>query len=149
MSRKKKLIFFCLSIFIVDRITKVIAVQFHSASFSLGTFVRFQTSYNTGIAWGVTPPVWLSMILMPLIFLILIFWVRRAYAQEYMMEMIASSAILVGAVSNLLDRFIYGGVIDFVAIGWWPVFNIADILITFGVLVAMTHILRYETLPKK
>ncbi|MDP6293831.1 MAG: signal peptidase II, partial [Candidatus Woesearchaeota archaeon] len=31
-----------------------------------------------------------------------------------------------GAAGNILDRILYGGVIDFINVGFWPVFNIAD-----------------------
>ncbi len=45
--------------------------------------------------------------------------------------------ILAGAFSNLHDRFLYGAVIDFVDLyikSWhWPIFNLADVFIVFGV----------------
>jgi signal peptidase II len=41
-------------------------------------------------------------------------------------------AALGGAASNLHDRVRRGAVIDFVDLGWWPVFNIADVAITLG-----------------
>jgi signal peptidase II len=39
-----------------------------------------------------------------------------------------------GAAGNILDRILYGGVIDFINVGFWPVFNIADAAITLGVI---------------
>ncbi len=38
-----------------------------------------------------------------------------------------------GAVGNILDRLRFGYVIDFISIGWWPVFNLADSAVTIGV----------------
>ena len=45
------------------------------------------------------------------------------------------SFIILGAVSNLLDRITYGFVVDYIQtpLYWW-VFNIADIMITIGVI---------------
>jgi len=40
-----------------------------------------------------------------------------------------------GAVANLIDRLSYGFVIDFISVGFWPAFNVADSAITIGVLV--------------
>jgi signal peptidase II len=46
--------------------------------------------------------------------------------------------VLGGALGNLCDRiarspgFLRGHVVDFVAVGWWPVFNLADSCITVG-----------------
>ena len=42
--------------------------------------------------------------------------------------------IIIGAVSNLLDRILYQGVVDFINIEWFTVFNIADIYISLGVI---------------
>jgi signal peptidase II len=44
---------------------------------------------------------------------------------------------LAGAFCNLRDRLGRGSVIDFIAIGWWPVFNLADVAIVAGGLVAV------------
>ena len=42
-----------------------------------------------------------------------------------------------GATSNLLDRLWRGGVVDFIAVGFWPLFNLADAAIVGGVLLAL------------
>jgi signal peptidase II len=38
-----------------------------------------------------------------------------------------------GATGNLLDQLRRGAVVDFIAIGWWPAFNVADAAIVVGV----------------
>ncbi len=40
-----------------------------------------------------------------------------------------------GAVGNLIDRIARGSVIDFIKLPHWPVFNVADICVTFGVII--------------
>lgn len=44
---------------------------------------------------------------------------------------------LAGATSNLCDRLGRGAVIDFIALGWWPTFNLADVAIGAGVAVSI------------
>jgi signal peptidase II len=41
-----------------------------------------------------------------------------------------------GAVSNIYDQLSRGAVLDFLDLGWWPVFNLADVAITLGVATA-------------
>jgi signal peptidase II len=42
-----------------------------------------------------------------------------------------------GATGNLCDRLGGGAVVDFVALGWWPAFNLADVAIVAGVVLAL------------
>lgn len=46
-----------------------------------------------------------------------------------------------GAAGNIVDRIRRGGVVDFVAAGRWPVFNLADTAMTIGLLVAAVSVL--------
>ena len=49
---------------------------------------------------------------------------------------IGVGAALGGAAGNLLDVFRSGSVVDFIDVGWWPVFNIADVAIIAGLTLA-------------
>jgi signal peptidase II len=49
---------------------------------------------------------------------------------------IGVAAAITGASSNLGDRLAHGSVVDFIAIGWWPAFNLADVAIVGGGAVA-------------
>jgi signal peptidase II len=53
---------------------------------------------------------------------------------------IALGAALGGAGSNVLDRVRRGGVVDFIDLGFWPVFNLADVAIAAGIIMAVFHI---------
>lgn len=46
-----------------------------------------------------------------------------------------------GAVGNLIDRLRFGEVTDFIDLGFWPVFNVADSAITIGTLLIAYHLL--------
>lgn len=47
----------------------------------------------------------------------------------------AISLVITGALSNLVDRFALGYVVDYINIHIWPIFNLADCLIVAGVVV--------------
>ncbi len=54
---------------------------------------------------------------------------------------IALGVVLGGAVGNLIDRFRFGGaVVDFIAIGPWPPFNVADAAILIGTVVLVLQV---------
>jgi signal peptidase II len=48
---------------------------------------------------------------------------------------VALGSILGGAVGNLIDRLSFGYVTDFIGVGIWPPFNVADASITVGAVV--------------
>ena len=45
---------------------------------------------------------------------------------------ISLGLIVGGALGNLFDRVVFGKVVDFISVGWWPSFNIADSAISVG-----------------
>jgi signal peptidase II len=53
----------------------------------------------------------------------------------------ALGAAFGGASGNLLDRLWRGGVVDFIDVGFWPVFNVADIAIVVGTITAASALL--------
>jgi signal peptidase II len=57
-------------------------------------------------------------------------WRRRAQASR--IEQVATALILAGAAGNLMDRLRQGYVVDFIHVQYWPVFNVADVLIGAG-----------------
>lgn len=68
-----------------------------------------------------------------------ILWLMRTQAQDSRRLMLALTLILSGAVGNLIDRLVYGHVIDFVLLYWhpwyYPAFNVADMAITVGAIL--------------
>jgi lipoprotein signal peptidase len=54
--------------------------------------------------------------------------------------------ILSGAISNIVDRLLYGCVVDYINLRVWPVFNLADVYITLGGIIVVADILRKNKL---
>ena len=63
--------------------------------------------------------------------------------------MIGLSLIVGGAIGNLIDRAMYGFVVDFIDFRVWPVFNIADSAIVVGEILVAYIILKYDKLDQK
>ena len=78
----------------------------------------------------------------------IIVWMRRTDAGR-LLKLFALSILLAGAIGNLIDRFLLGFVIDFIDLHYqdfyWPVFNVADVLISLGVaLLIFSDIKKHE-----
>ena len=73
-----------------------------------------------------------------LIAAVVIIWLIRKNTSQTLF-CLAMSLVLSGAIGNVIDRILYGAVVDFVDLhyaGWhWPAFNIADSAITIGVIL--------------
>lgn len=88
---------------------------------------------NYGVAFSLALPQLLLMVSVVIILLFVIYKMAR-YRMIGKIFLSGTLALIVaGGISNIVDRFIYGGVIDYIKIGGWPIFNIADILIVIGV----------------
>lgn len=70
---------------------------------------------------------------MAIVVLALFWFAFRDAAAKSALVQVAFGAIFGGAVGNIVDRFHYGYVVDFIDLRWWPVFNAADSCITVGV----------------
>lgn len=117
------------SLFIVDRLSKLYILK--KSSSLEGDFL--QVYLNQDIAFSIPVP---NLILWPLLIVIIVFlafWFYQAYEKK---EIIIwpLGLLLIGAVSNLLDRLFYGGVIDFIKLAFFPVFNLSDVYITIAVI---------------
>jgi signal peptidase II len=104
----------------------------------VGSGVGWQLIFNPGAAFGLRlPPV-----VFPAVTVVLVIVVIRTLREDIGMDALVAQALVVGgALGNVLDRLfrpgdgtLFGGyVVDFVAWGTFPRFNVADASITIGV----------------
>lgn len=128
----------CVTLFCIDRILKYFALTiFKSQSFlfyeKFYNGLGFVSSINNAIAFSIPIPRNIIFILVCVLLLYVFYILYLQYVKYQNPLLIFSfSMILYGAVSNAYDRIVYGGVVDYVQVFVWPVFNIADVLITVG-----------------
>ena len=103
----------------------------------LAPYLRIVNWHNTGAAFGIFQG--LNSVFMVLaivnIALILIYF-PRIPVDDFFFRL-ALSLQMAGAAGNLIDRLYRGFVTDFVSVGRFPVFNVADSCITMGVVVLL------------
>lgn len=142
-----------IEIFCIDRVTKYMALAWLSdMPCQLNSFVSFELVINRGISWGMFHSsssaafVVVSCIIAAVTMLVC--W-HALYFSRRGLPIVGHIYIIVGSLSNIIDRLCYGGVIDFIVLSYhsvsWPVFNIADVVIVLGVgLLLLQSIDRHE-----
>ena len=83
-----------------------------------------------------------------LIPLIVLMWLRNREHPWY--EQVGYAVVLGGALGNVGEMLLYGHVVDFIYVSHWPVFNVADIALSVGViLLVMGRILQRRASPQR
>ena len=119
----------------LDQITKHFARVHFQETFQIIPFIKFKFAENPGIAFSWQVPYW---ILIPVILFMIIFLTHQLLTKDLKkLEITSYLLILSGAVGNLIDRILFQKVTDFISIGNFPVFNVADSCITLGVAVLL------------
>lgn len=117
--------FYIVLLVFLDQVTK-----FFSQDVDL-TFSVFSLKYveNDGVAFGLLQGY--DMFLVG--FGILAFVALWMWREEFSNVRYGYDAIMAGVIGNTLDRLFRGYVIDFIDVGFWPVFNLADTFLCLGI----------------
>jgi len=107
----------------------------------MGGLVYLTHAQNPGGAFGLLANQnWLFFAVMALL-VVLVFKLVYPMTKRSPLLCYGLSFGLAGAVGNLIDRLRVGRVIDFIDVGFWPVFNVADGAIVIGVALLFWELL--------
>ena len=144
-----------LGVVLADQLSKLWAVrQLADAPVSIiGDDVSFELTRNTGSAFS------LFQAFTPLLALVAVgvavLLVREVRRSRDTLMIVGLSLVLGGALGNLTDRvfrspgFLEGAVVDFVHVGRFPTFNIADSAITIGAALIVIWAIRADIADRK
>ncbi len=128
-------------IFFLDRYSKILVLQKISEnSFYVNNYLNLDLLWNTGIGFGLlsSNSSFLYNSLTVVIALVIIFLIIISTKSDKF-DKITFSLIIGGAIGNFYDRVIFKAVPDFIDFHYndlhWFTFNLADIFITFGILI--------------
>jgi signal peptidase II len=124
-----------LSALLIDQLTKWLTIEnlARGESWPADGFFRFTHAWNTGTAFSLFQGqgdilTWVSVAAVAVLA-----WIYKSIANPPWVLRIAFGLQLGGAIGNLVDRFRLGHVTDFIDVGPWPIFNIADSSILVGI----------------
>lgn len=137
-----KYLWLSLIVIVVDQISKTVMVNCLDLYDRVAVlpFFNLTLAHNTGAAFSFLAGAggwqrWFFVLLAVVISSVLVIWMKRL-AQTAKLEAISLALIIGGAIGNVIDRLIYGHVIDYLDFYMgnyhWPAFNIADSAICVG-----------------
>ena len=107
-------------------------------------YARIVNWYNTGVAFGMFQGMgWIFSIVAVIVSIAIVYYYPRVPAADWTLRL-AMGLQMGGALGNLIDRVIQGHVTDFVSVGNFAVFNVADSCITIGVIVLLLGVYLQE-----
>lgn len=116
----------------------------------VGDTVRIAYSHNTGVAFSLFQghPELLTITALLIVAGAIYFYATRLPNRRTSIQLIMG-LIMGGAIGNILDRVRLGYVVDFLQVGWWPIFNLADSAISIGAALLMLQFLRDELTQRR
>ncbi len=127
----------------LDRITKIFVLSL-GEEIKLLPFFEIVLVKNKGIVFGLFSDININkfaFIVISSISVILITFIFYKLANGTLLSIL--SVIIGGAIGNIIDRILYGYVVDFIKIDFFYVFNVADASITIGCILLIIYIVFY------
>jgi len=155
-----------ISLLLLDQVTKYLTKTYMSLGESIhiiGDFFRLTYVENPGMAFGLRMENTTMFLLLSLFAAGLVFYYMYKLRNESWQLQLAIAMIAAGAIGNLSDRFLRGSVVDFMDFEFfditipafsflgidfagypmtrWPVFNVADMAVSCGMIIIFVYIL--------
>lgn len=138
------------TIIIIDQTTKILVRrnlaigEWWSPWVWLEPYARIVNWKNTGAAFGILPNLGDFITILAIVVAIaIVYYFPRVPREDWTLRL-AMGLEFGGAVGNLFDRLTIGWVTDFISIWRFPVFNVADLCITLGVIVLLLGVWSQE-----
>lgn len=129
-------------ILVFDLVTKIVAVaslEPGTPIWLIGDVVSLRLVRNPGAAFSMATSMTWLLTLVAVAVVVGVIKIGRTLRSSWWA--LGLGLVLGGALGNLVDRFfrspgvMRGHVVDFVSVGWWPVFNVADSAIVCGAIL--------------
>ena len=141
--RDRLLISAVVTVLVIDQASKYLVknnLRLHE-SWPKEGLLRLTHGTNTGSAFGLFPDQTFVLILASFFAIGFLYYFYRTQALPSRLLRLAIGLQLGGAFGNLFDRIKDGAVVDFIDVGWWPVFNLADSSIVVGITLLVSVVL--------
>jgi len=126
-------------VFILDRLTKHLVLLADYYRIELLPFLALVKVWNRGVAFGLFSSADAANLIFALATALALVVVLHLSRRADTIARLGYGLVFGGGIANLVDRVVFGGVLDFIDLHLgrlhWPAFNVADLAITIGVIV--------------
>jgi signal peptidase II len=131
------------AVIVIDQISKQIVRSQVVLGEQIDVFgpLGLTQTHNTGVSWGLASGAGAPLVIVTLAALGVIVYLFSQNPTRPGMW-VACGLLAGGAIGNLTDRVASGHVTDFIELPPWPPFNVADVCVTFGVVILILIYLR-------
>ncbi|MEG0899730.1 MAG: signal peptidase II [Oscillospiraceae bacterium] len=146
---------FSIVLIIIDQLIKkwvILSIKPLESIHVIEGLLDFTYVENFGAAYGIFKDKKWFLVIITLILLIAIIYLLISKRINNKFMIFSSSLIIGGGIGNLIDRFLYGYVVDFIDIGplfSFPVFNFADSCIVVGTGLFVIYLMFFDDKTKK
>ena len=133
-------------VFILDQISKEV-IRRHLplyGSWPEDGFLRIVHGLNTGSAFGLFSGFTNLLAIASIVGIGVVLYYFQKQEISVIWYRLSIGLIVGGALGNLMDRLKDGAVVDFISVGWWPAFNVADSSISVGMVLLILILLLGE-----
>ncbi len=132
-----------IGIILLDRVSKIWIMN----NMDIGTswvlidgVLNISYVHNRGAAFGIMQGMsWVFVALAAVVVVGAVYYHSKYRPERWIQYALA--LIVGGSLGNVIDRLLYQSVVDFISVGWFPIFNVADIAIVSGGILFMIYIL--------
>ncbi len=149
----KKYYLITVAIVLLDQLTKWLVVSKMELGESIpliDNLLYFTSHRNTGAAWGILEGrMWFFYILTVAVIGFVVYYMQ-AYGKTSKLLAISLAIVLGGTIGNFIDRVFRKEVVDFIhtTLFNFPIFNVADMALTFGVALMIIYVILDERKKK-
>lgn len=139
----RRILTITIALILLDQAIKMLVVNYFQEPIEKG-IVGIVLIQNTGMAFGFSSGNTKNIVLTIFVLLIVVNFIRNQKDRIDGKTAVALSLVLAGGMSNLIDRILKDGIVDFIKVKNFAIFNVADCYVVLGWILLIVFLIKYN-----